>query len=40
MNRWYNWLDLISSINFLISHVFREGNTCTDKLANIGLTFN
>jgi len=25
-------------MNFIVSHIYREGNTCADLLANIGLT--
>jgi hypothetical protein len=31
-------LQFVSSINFLVSHVYREGNCCADSLANIGLS--
>ena len=24
-------------MNFVVSHIYREGNQCTDSLANIGL---
>lgn len=27
-------------MNFIVSHVFREGNECADMLANVGLTSN
>lgn len=29
-----------TSMNFIVSHVFREGNECADMLANVGLTSN
>jgi len=25
-------------MHFMITHIFREGNNCADKLANLGLT--
>lgn len=36
-NRWKNCKILASKMNFIISHVYREGNTCVDKLANFGV---
>jgi hypothetical protein len=37
-NHWDNCLLLISNMNFYVSHIFREGNHCADKLANLGLS--
>jgi ribonuclease HI len=37
-NRWDNCLLLISNMNFYVSHIYREGNHCADKLANLGLS--
>jgi ribonuclease HI len=37
-NRWDNCLDKTLSMNFLITHVYREGNHCAIKLANLGLS--
>jgi ribonuclease HI len=39
-NRWENCLLLISNMNFYVSHIYREGNHCADKLANLGLSLN
>jgi len=39
-NRWLNCLTLVKSMNFLLSHIFGEGNHCADKLAALGLTQN
>jgi len=39
-NRWLNCRTLLQSMNFYVSHVFREGNQCADGLANIGLSVN
>lgn len=39
-NRWSNCLSIVSSLSFVVSHVHREGNTCADALANIGLSLN
>jgi ribonuclease HI len=36
-NRWSNCLVLISHMNFVVSHIFREGNQSADAIANIGL---
>jgi hypothetical protein len=30
----------ISNMNFFISHIYREGNHCADKLASLGLTLH
>jgi len=37
-NRWDNCLFLLSRFNFHVTHIYREGNHCADKIANIGLT--
>jgi ribonuclease HI len=39
-NRWSNCLIKARQMNFIISHIFREGNTCADLLANMGLSIN
>ncbi|GAU23975.1 hypothetical protein TSUD_327760 [Trifolium subterraneum] len=39
-NRWLNCITKINSMNFCISHIYREGNHCADKLASLGLTLN
>lgn len=39
-NRWNNCLHIVRGMNFLVTHVFREGNCCADALANIGLTLD
>jgi len=36
-NRWENCMRITSSMNFLATHVFREGNSYVDTLANLGL---
>lgn len=33
---WLNCLHLASQLSFRISHIYREGNTIADKLANYG----
>lgn len=37
-NRRENCLLMISNMHLMITHIFREGNHCADKLANLGLT--
>ncbi|GAU35907.1 hypothetical protein TSUD_69400 [Trifolium subterraneum] len=39
-NRWKNCITKINTMNFFISHVYREGNNCADKLASLGLSLN
>jgi len=39
-NIWGNCLLKTSQMNFIVSHIYREENTCADLLANIGLTIN
>ncbi|XP_058770393.1 uncharacterized protein LOC131644024 [Vicia villosa] len=39
-NRWENVLHHSRNINFLVTHIFREGNHCADRLANLGLHVN
>jgi len=33
-NRWHNCIHL--GMQIILSHIFREGNFCADKLANVG----
>jgi len=35
-NRWNTCLNYYGKISFMVTHIFREGNACTDKLANLG----
>lgn len=35
-NRWKNCLQLTKQMSFIFSHIYREGNTCADKLAVYG----
>lgn len=39
-NRWLNCRILLQSMNYYVSHVFREGNQYADGLANIGFYVN
>ena len=39
-NRWEKCLSSVSKMNFVVSHVYREGNCCADLLANIGLSLS
>jgi len=36
-NRWLNCKKLLYQMNFVVSHIYREGNKCADKLASLGL---
>jgi ribonuclease HI len=36
--RWTKCMSTLHAMNFIISHIYREGNHCADKLAAIGLT--
>jgi len=35
-NRWNTCLNYREKIRFRVTHIFREGNACADKLANLG----
>lgn len=35
-NRWENCLHVIKGMNFIYSHIYREGNTCENKLVSFG----
>jgi ribonuclease HI len=37
-NRWKNVMSMISQMNCIVTHIFREGNSVADLLANYGLT--
>lgn len=39
-NRWNICLQITKTMNFIASHVYREGNKCADTLANISLFVN
>jgi hypothetical protein len=39
-NRWFNCFILIKSVNIIVSPIYREGNTCPEDLANIGLSLD
>ena len=39
-NRWDNCLALTRQMNFLVTRIFREGNCCADRLANIDISCN
>jgi ribonuclease HI len=38
--RWENCLYLTRSMSFFVTHIYREGNFCADRLANIGLSLS
>ena len=35
-NQWNTCLNFCGTIRFRITHIFREGNACADKLTNLG----
>lgn len=37
-NRWQNCMFILRFMRFMVTHIYREGNTCADSLANLGLT--
>jgi hypothetical protein len=37
-NWWNNCAQMIKSMKFFVTHVYREGNQCADGLANLGLS--
>ena len=38
-NRWKSCLNYCGKIKFRVSHIFREGNACADKLTNLGFIY-
>jgi len=34
-NRWNTCLNYCGKIRFRVTHIFREGNACADKLTNL-----
>jgi len=38
-NRWQNCLFRLRSMRLIVSHIYREENTCADSLANLVLSF-
>ena len=39
-NRWINRKIKMNTMNCFISHIYREGNHCVDKLTTLGLSLN
>jgi ribonuclease HI len=39
-NRWKNVLTMVGHMNFMVTHIYREGNQAADLLANHGLSQN
>lgn len=39
-SRWFNCKQLLGSMNFMVSHIFKEGNQYADGLANVGLNLD
>lgn len=38
--RWENCLYLTRNMSFFVTHIYREGNLCANRLANIGLSLS
>ncbi|XP_019432708.1 PREDICTED: uncharacterized protein LOC109339679 [Lupinus angustifolius] len=38
LSKWNHCKKLLSSMNWVATHIYREGNTCADQLANFGLS--
>lgn len=38
-SRWLNCISFTNSVDFMVTHIFREGNACAYSLANIGLNY-
>lgn len=38
-SRWLNIISFTNSIDFMVTHIFREGNACAYSLSNIGLNY-
>lgn len=36
-NRWSNCIGLVKTMNFNVTHIYREGSVCADRLASYGL---
>ncbi|CAJ2660415.1 unnamed protein product [Trifolium pratense] len=36
-NRWFNCLELTKTMHFRVTHIYREGNCCADKMAALGI---
>jgi ribonuclease HI len=39
-NGWAGCMDIAKGMNLLVSHIYREGNSCADSLASLGLDCN
>lgn len=39
-NRWRNCKGMLDNMNFMVTHIYREGNQCADSLAAWGLNAN
>ena len=37
-NKWLSCVRKLDSMQFILTHIYREGNYCADKLENLGLT--
>ncbi|GAU44251.1 hypothetical protein TSUD_399970 [Trifolium subterraneum] len=39
-NRWFNCLEMVKFMHFRVTHIYREGNCCADRMAALGITVN
>jgi hypothetical protein len=39
-NRWDNCILMTTTVNFMVSHIFREENDSADSVTNVGLSIN
>jgi ribonuclease HI len=39
-NRWNNCMVMLKDMNFILSHIYREGNALADKLASLGFSYD
>lgn len=37
-NRWNNYMAIANCMNFVVTHIYKEGNTCVDRLASHDLS--
>jgi hypothetical protein len=39
-NKWNNCMEATKNMNFFVSHIYKEGNTCVDGLASLPLALS
>ncbi|KAE9620110.1 putative ribonuclease H-like domain-containing protein [Lupinus albus] len=40
LNKWLKCRDILASMDYKVTHIFREDNVCADRLANYGISSN